>query len=195
MGCNQPTTFRTLFFLNCVRRKKNPYTCACWMPMLAVPTLTSAEQEFHLLLPPSSQSPRGYLCTVPSACSLMCPLPHQLGLGERGPPFLLPGKWLQCRNQPKQAPPQNAVQAYLGHAGATRRWIQWGSWQVIRLQASIYVGKRQQDQAHKRQCKLGYIYHHTGNWLLHCHVRASGDDVTHAFTQVLWPYYTIGLFL
>lgn len=50
-GGLQTTTYLVSYsvFLNCIALK--PHTSRCWMAMLAMPTLTSAEQEIPLLFP------------------------------------------------------------------------------------------------------------------------------------------------
>lgn len=47
VGCKHPSVFHTLFCS--VTGEKKTHSCACWMATLAMPTLTSAEQEFHPL--------------------------------------------------------------------------------------------------------------------------------------------------
>lgn len=62
------TTYRVSYavFLNCIREKN--HTCACWMAMPAMLTLTSAEQEFHPLLPhpPKALAGTSAPCPVPA---------------------------------------------------------------------------------------------------------------------------------
>lgn len=140
---------------------------------------------------PISQSPHGYLCTVPSTCSYPCPLPSQtrLDVGEAAP--LLPGKQFQCSHQPEW-PPQQAVQMHPWHAGEAPNagGILAGDWAAT----SMLIRMWQQDQTCKVQWQIG---EQLSRWELAVTLPfASGNyNITHAFTQVLWPYCTIGLFL
>ena len=92
-------------FLNCIR-EKNPYLC-----MLDV-NAGNADTDFSgasisPALTPSSQSPCGYLCTIPSACSPMCRgrageghLPYCLGRGSSAETSLSDLLRMQCRCTP-----------------------------------------------------------------------------------------------
>lgn len=72
--------------------------------------------------------------------------------------------------------------------------MQGASWQVTGLQTSMLIRMWQQDQTCKVQWQIG---EQLSRWEQAVTLPfASGNyNITHAFTQVLWPYCTIGLFL
>lgn len=184
----QSTPFHTVF-LNCIGL--NSHISKSWLAMLTMQHWFQQSKKFTCSFP-ISQSPHEYLCTVPSPCSAPCPLPSQTRLGVGEAASLLPGKQLQNRHQPEW-PPQQAVQMHPWCAGEAEHQMQGASWQVTGLQTSALVGMWQQHQTRQVQWQIREQL--LSHWELTLPFASGNYNITHTFTQVLWPYRTIGLSL